>query len=111
MAFVVTLASTIQCSHGAAVQKSSSAKLKVGGQAVLLKSSLMGKGAPSCTNTNANNGEAPCSAVMDVSGEATKLKAGSPVLLDNLGGKTNSTPAPPGTISAASVGQSKLKAV
>jgi hypothetical protein len=85
MAGVLTVASTVTCTHGAAVEISSSAKLTVGGSAVLLRDGVEGKTVDSCpANT-------PCKTVTAVTaGEASKLTAGgAPVLLDGLVAATN----------------------
>jgi hypothetical protein len=116
MAGVLTTASTVLCgpdvppNHGGTVAVSSTAKLKVNGNPVLIKSSIAGKSVGGC-KTPQSNSTKPCTTVSSVlSGEASKLKAGgSPVMLDStLSGQTDG--APPGTLSA-SAGQNRLTAI
>lgn len=116
MANVLTMGSTILCgvlvplkAHGGTVATTSSAKLTVGNNAVLLASSL---GAISgCQNAPPPTGATPCKKVLTVLpiSLATKLQAGgSSVLLDSLAGTTDGTPVGPLNVTA---NQTKLTAV
>jgi hypothetical protein len=103
MPAALTTGSTITCSHQGTVQLSSSAKLKAGGKAVLLESSL---GAiPDCPNqTSSTTKDKKVASV--TAGVATKLKAdGNGVVLASLAGQGDGSP--PGTLSATA-DQSKL---
>lgn len=104
MAKVLTNADSVNCPHSpGAAAKTVSAKLKVGGNAV-----LVGLGPVSqCSATAAPN--VPCGAVTLSAGRATKLFAGgSAVLLDTL--KATAAGNPGGSLSVLPQ-QSKLTAV
>jgi hypothetical protein len=133
MSGVLTTASTVTCGHGAGkVQTSSSAKLKVNGAPVLLKSSIDRRSVSGCVTPVADDPSPagrPCTAVTSApavppappplppgvtAGEATKLKAGGqPVMLDTLKGSTNGMVAKtsPQPTLAGTAGQTKLTAV
>jgi len=114
MAGVLTTASVVTCGHSGTVSTSSSAKLKVSGNPVVLKVGVQGKSVSGClTVTDPNTGALQCSLVATVSsGEAVKLKAGGQgVILDTLSGGTNGTVG--GLVQnllSATAGQSKLTA-
>lgn len=116
MAGVLTTASNVKCGHGPGrVSTSGSAKLKVGGNAVLLKTGVSSKSVSGCTTvTDANTSSLQCSTVSSVTaGEATKLKVGgSFVMLDTLAGQTDGqVSGTPQVALSATAGQTKLKAV
>ena len=76
---VLTTSSSVSCVQGGKVSPlTSSAKLKVGGDAVLLKNQVSSWTVTGCGNTNS-----PCATVSaPTAGVSTKLKVqGSPVLL------------------------------
>ncbi len=112
---VLTVASTVLCGtsapklHGGTVAATSSAKLAVGNQAVLVATSL---GAiAGCLNAPPPTGATPCLKVLTVLpvSMATKLQAGgNGVLLETLKGTTNGVPIGP---LLATAGQAKLMAV
>jgi hypothetical protein len=119
MAGVLTTASTVKCGHGSGkVQTSSSAKLSVEGNAILLKTGIVNKSVSGCgTVAKADSSgptDKPCTSVAAVTGgEATKLKAdGKPVMLDTLAGSTDGmvSKTTPQTKLKATVGQSRLTA-
>ena len=114
MPLVLTEASTVQCAHAGSVQLSSSAKLSVGGDKVLLMDGVQGASVSGCpTPDDTNAPSTKCRTVATASGTATKLKVGGkPVVLESLSGTTDGTPPPTGaTISVVNAGHSKLKAV
>ncbi len=118
MAGVLTTSSKVICGHGGTVSTSSSAKLKVSGNPVLLKTGIAQQAISGCTTTvkppPPGPVSKPCISVTSVdSGEATKLKAGgNPVILDLLTGQTDGTivNVTPQKLLSATAGQSKLKA-
>ncbi len=138
MAGVLTEASKVLCgpapAHGGTVAVSSTAKLTVGGHAVLLESSIADKPVSGCGITPASDPSGPTaekclkvSAVPQVpgppppveppaitGGRATKLTVGSsPVMLDTLAGFTNGMIAkvsPQQNLTATAV-QTKLTAI
>jgi hypothetical protein len=89
---VLTAATTLQCSHGAPVSKTSDAKLTVSGSAVLLDSQVASWSIATCTQTGSS--QTPCTKVETPTAGATdKLKVGtSKVLLDSLEATTNGKP-------------------
>jgi len=112
MPAVLTAGSTLKCAHQGTVSTSGSSKLKVDGNDVLI---LAGLGAwsigPECTNKGGSL--KPCTKVVPppAAGVATKLIVdGSPAILDTLSVITDSTPAPPGLVTAQSANQNKLVA-
>jgi hypothetical protein len=135
MSGVLTTASSVTCGHApGAVQTSSNAKLTVGGNPVLLKSSIDRQPVSGCVTPPATDASGPtagpCTFVTGdpyvpapppaagspgvTAGEAQKLTAnGNPVMLDTLAGKTNGMVAKttPQTLLAATAGQSKLTAI
>ncbi len=116
MGAVLTTASKVACGHDPGkVATSATAKLKVNGNLVLLKSGIAGKSVSGCsTVTDPNTSTLQCSTVTSVTaGEATKLKAGgSPVMLDTLAGATNGTVSgTPQTKLSATASQTKLTAI
>ncbi|MFF2576292.1 hypothetical protein [Streptomyces goshikiensis] len=126
MGKVLTTASTVTCGHvpeppagpppvpppppppvPGLIATSSTQKLKVSGEPVLVKSNLMGATIANCPNTGSP--PTPCTSVLGVSsGESRKLRSGGfPVVLDRIGLTTNgSVPLPPVLTPAAN--QSKL---
>ena len=110
MSKALTTGSDVQCGHKGAVQVSSSAKLTIGGNAVLLTSGVMGSSVANC-GTPISSTTAPCSTVLSVlpTSLAQKLTVGGlPVVLDTLSGLTDGKP--PGSLLSKPV-QSKLTAV
>ena len=118
MAGVLTTSSKVICGHGGTVSTSSSAKLKVSGNPVLLKTGIAQQAVSGCLTPTTPPPPGPasikCTLVSSVdTGEATKLKAGgNPVMLDTLTGQTNGIIAnvTPQKLLSATAGQSKLKA-
>jgi hypothetical protein len=116
---VLTKGSNVTCGHGGTVVTSSPAKLKVNGQAVLLKDGIASKPVSGCTTPPASDPSGPtaipCATVTSVDlGEATKLKVdGSAVMLETLAGKTDGMVAKmtPQTLLSATAGQNKLTAI
>jgi hypothetical protein len=114
----LTTGSTVLCGHGGTVSTTSSAKLKVSGNAVLLKDGIANQSVSGCltvvTPPPPGPVSTPCLSVTAVdSGEATKLKAGGkPVVLETLKGETDGKVAnvTPQLLLSATAGQSKLKA-
>ena len=108
MPFVLTTGSTVLCGHGATVTPTSSAKLTVAGEAVLLENT-----APTWSfDTNCGqtaSGQTKCAAITTVSGGASsKLSVGGiPVLTDSLSAVT--TGAPANTDLSATAGQNKME--
>lgn len=93
---VLTTASKVHCAHPLAgvpstVQTEGNAKLRVGGQAVLLKTGIVGHKVTGCGITGPNS--SPCSAVSAITaGDKGRLRVGGvPVVMDTLDGKTNGT--------------------
>jgi len=115
MAKVLTEATNLTCPNNGTVSKSSSAKLRVSGHAVLLESQVPGwtiPGVPdpsACTQTDTSSGQVPCTKVISVTaGQAAKLTVGgSKVLLDSLEATTNGVP---NNALSASPGAAKLQA-
>ena len=107
MATVLTTGSSVTCSHQGRVALSSSAKLKVANNPVLLSTDFASWGITNCTQTGGP--PTPCTNIVSVAtGPASKLTVGRvPVMLDTLAGPTNG--APPGTVSATA-GHTKLTA-
>jgi len=110
---VLTTASEVLCgkltasNHGGVVATTSSAKLKVNGAAVLLKTGI-GPSVSDCTTPSTSSSK-PCASATITSGEASKLTAGgSPVMLAALKGTADGVP--PGAV-LASAKQNKLTAV
>src|SRR5258708_18625794 len=118
MSFVLTTSSKVICGHGGTVSTSSSAKLKVSGNPVLLKTGISGQSISGCLTPTMPPPPGPksqkCTSVTSVdSGEATKLTAGGKsVVLDTLAGETDGivANATPQLLLSATAGQSKLKA-
>jgi hypothetical protein len=109
MANALTTGSSITCSFQGSAKVSSSAKLQVGGEAVLLASDVTSWTMSGC-NQMTGNTKTPCAKLGAVSaGKATKLQVGSAaVLLDSFQAMTA---APPAAHSAsAKNGRSKLQA-
>lgn len=120
MAGVLITNSTVTCGHSGNVTVTSTQKLKVGNNPVLVKASIQGKSIPDCkTIAPANDPSGTqtgqkCTTVSSVgSGEATKLKVnGQAVMLDTLSGTTDGMVAKitPQTLLSATAGQTKLTA-
>lgn len=114
MAGVLTTNSTIQCPDSGKVQTSSTAKLTVSNNAVLLKPDFSSWSISGCSNpTDPNSGSKTCLKTVGLTaGAAQKLTCGgsSAVLLDTLQGTSDATP-PPHNMLSATAGQSKLTAV
>jgi hypothetical protein len=111
MSAVLTLGSRVTCSNQGTVTLSSSAKLTVQGEAVLLLASVAGQSIAGCTHpVDPNTSNALCTAVASVTGTPSSvLTAGGAGVLVGVSGMGNSTPPPPDTLSA-SAGQSLLTA-
>ena len=116
----LTNAGDVLCGHSGKAVLASTAKLKVSGQSVLLKTDIAGKPVSGCAIVLASDSggvsDKPCLNVASVTaGEATKLKVnGVPVILDDqLAGTTDGMQAhtTPLTALSGSAVQSKLKAV
>jgi|GEM_PF-1146768 len=119
---VLTTASNVNCGHPlaatqlpGAVNTVSTAKLRVDGRPVLVKSGILLKTISKCGITGPNS--TPCSLVSGVTtGESLKLRAGGqPVMLDTLKGTTDGklqgdVPPTPQPKLAATAGQAKLQA-
>jgi hypothetical protein len=95
MAGVLITSSTVTCGHSGNVVVTSTQKLKVGNNPVLVKVSIADKSIAGCTTAPASDASGPtakpCKKVSLVSnGEATKLKVnGQAVMLDTLSGETD----------------------
>jgi hypothetical protein len=109
----LTTGSDVECGHKGTVSTSSSVKLTVDGNPVLVADGVVSKTVSGCT-TPSSSGPPPTSPCISVQSIlptclATKLTAGgAAVVLDTLAGLTDG--APPGTL-AAVAGQSKLNVV
>lgn len=124
MASVLTTNSTVTCGHSGNVAVTSTQKLKVNNNSVLVRTSIEGKSIPatplpgSCQTQPASDPSGPtakpCTKVSSVDhGEATKLKVnGQAVMLDTLSGTTDGMVAKttPQTLLSATAGQAKLTA-
>jgi hypothetical protein len=119
MPAVLTMASEVLCGtaiptppqHGGRVSVSSTAKLTVDGQPVLVKDSILGKSVAGCTTPNdSSKSLKTCLSVSSITnGEATKLTTGGKqVMLDTCAGATDGNP--PGTV-PADAKQDKLTAI
>lgn len=117
MANVVTTASTVSCGHAVppkqgTVTLTSSAKLKIGDDAVVL--GIAAADVADCGTVNdAPHGNVPCLKATATTGSATKLRVGDqPVLLDTLSGTTTGTvgSVTPQTLLAWKSGPTKLQA-
>jgi hypothetical protein len=111
MAGVLTTGSTVTCGHTppGLVMPQSGAKLAVGGEPVLVESSIQ-MIAPGCTPRV--QGDVPCSAVGQITaGRSAKLSVGgAAVMLATLGGTTKGASGTPGTIGGV-LGSLTVKAV
>ena len=113
MTKVITTKATITCSHKGTVKLSSRSTLKVDENPVLVKGDVADLAVQGCTNTDASQGQKPCTKLTTLdAGEASKLRLSGdpakPVLLDTATGATDSTPL--GTWSVQDPGQTKLNA-
>src|SRR5262245_3741136 len=112
---VLTTGSNITCGHEGTVATSSTAKLKVNGQPVLLREGIVGKAVENClTPTVSNPTSSPCTSVSSVDkGKATKVTAGgSAVMLETLTGGTNGVVnGKAQTLLSATAGQSNLTTI
>src|SRR5258708_394033 len=121
---VLTTQSTVTCGHRlllktGTVQIASTAKLKVSGEAVLLRASVVGKSIPDCGSPvppKGPQGNIMCTTVLTVANAPQpKLKVnGDPVLVERITGSTSGTvvndpeqPTPQKKL-AATANQSKL---
>lgn len=125
MGNVLTTDSRVTCGHSGNVEVTSTQKLKVSNNSVLVKTSIEGKSipvipSPGCCQTqpvsDASGTTAnPCTTVSSVTrGEATKLKVnGQAVMLDTLAGETNGMVLKirPQKLLSATAGQTKLMAI
>src|SRR6266852_7198224 len=107
MANALTTGSQISCAHQGIASTTSSAKLTVGGNPVLLANGFSAWAIGGCTQVG--TGLTPCAKIAAISvGQATKLSVGGvAVLFDSLVGTTNGSPV--NTLSATA-NQSKLSA-
>lgn len=105
---VLTMGSTVNCADQGTVAKSSSAKLKVSGNAVLVKASVDSKTISNCPVPNTNS-TSKCMTATVTGGESTKLKVGgAAVLVGTMIGQSDGLPGPkPLSVTPA---QSKLSA-
>jgi hypothetical protein len=117
MAKVLTVASSLTCSHGGTVQlKSSQTQLTVDGNAVLVQGDLDGATISNCptpVSTAPAPVTKPCQTVVSMlSGASASLKVGGkPVLLETAQGVTDGVTTPPTNAwSVKSAGQTKLDA-
>jgi hypothetical protein len=106
---VITTTASITCPSSGTVEKTSDAKLQVGGNPVLLEGQVSSWTVKNCLQTKTNSGEVQCLTVSaPTKGTAAKLTVGgSKVLLDSLEATTNGKPK--NELSTAS-GESKLQA-
>ena len=119
MAGVLITSSTVICGHSGNVAVTSTQKLKVSNNPVLVKASISGKSISGCATPAASDPSGPtakpCTTVSSVgSGEATKLKVnGQAVMLDTLSGTTDGMAAKitPQTLLSATAGHTKLTAI
>ncbi len=111
MSAALTLGSSVTCSNQGTVSTSSSAKLTVQGQAVLLLASVTGAPIAGCKHpVDPNTSNAMCTAVATATGTPSSvLTAGGAGVLIGVSGFGNSTPPPPDALSATA-GQSLLTA-
>ena len=113
---VLTTTSEIACAHslGKIAILSSSAKLKVNSQSVLLKTGIEGKMITGCPISDSNT-SLRCKKVSTITaGEATKLTIGQqrkPVMFTTLQGTTDGIPPATGAAISGKATQNKLKAV
>ncbi len=107
MAYVLTTASTIECSHGGTVDVTNEPNLKVDNKPVLIGiGPTFSKKCP--LTDNASTGTVQCKSAFITGGTASKLKVGgSPVMLDTVMGTTDGG-APPPTPITVKANQSKL---
>lgn len=93
MAKVLTTNSKVDCGHGGVVNTTSTSKLKVDGQSVLLANEFP-NWSISLTCSQKGSNQKQCSKISSISnGRSTKLKVnGIEVLLDTLSGITNGVP-------------------
>lgn len=114
MTKVITTKATITCSHKGTVTPSSQGTFKADGNPVLVKGDVVGAAVAGCKNTDASQGQKPCTklSTLDDGGEASALRLSGdpakPVLLKTATGTTDSTP--PGTWSVQDPGQTTLDA-
>jgi hypothetical protein len=117
MAFALTTESTIECPHHGTVKPSSSAKLTVGGNAVLLNNQLSGLPIEKCeTVPETSKSITKCLTIQSESGgTAGKLSVGGvAVLLDSVKAFSEGMPPPPEPRPPQMIikaGESKLQAV
>jgi hypothetical protein len=108
---VLTMNATIGCGHDPGkATPSSTKKLKVDSNPVLVKASVNGKSVSACPKTNTNAGESPCLTLTVTGTEATKLKAGGEAVLIGLAGSTDGTASPLGKPTVTGGTQTKLTA-
>ncbi len=94
MSDVLTLASSVTCQFQGTVATSSSAKLTVQGQAVLLIASVAGAAISGCQHPSSSS-SSPCVTVAAVTGTpSTVLTAGNAGVLTAVVGTGTSTPTP-----------------
>jgi len=109
----------VTCGHSGNVAVTSTQKLRVNNNPVLVKASIESKVIAGCATVPASDPSGPtakpCTAVSSVtSGEATKLKVnGQAVMLDTLSGTTDGMVAKttPQMLLSATAGQTKLTAI
>jgi hypothetical protein len=112
MSGVLTTGSSVTCSNNGSVATSSSAKLRVAGNPVLVQSGIASKSISNCAHPiDSNSGANKCFTVLTVAPSTFSMKlttGGSGAALDTLSG-TGSATNPPDTLSAQA-GQTKLTA-
>jgi hypothetical protein len=115
MSSPLTVSSDVECNHKGTVAITSTTKLTVGGNAVLISTGVVVQTINGCkTPTASNPPTKPCMTVMSILpvSQATKLTAGgAPVILDTLAGTTDGICVPPPAKLIAAAGQNKLTAV
>jgi hypothetical protein len=111
----LTASSDVECNHKGTVGVSSSTKLTVGGNAVLIATGVVGTAISGCLTPIATTPPTqPCKTVLAILpvSQATKLTAGgAPVILDTLAGTTDGICIPPPGMLVGVAGQSKLTTV
>ncbi|MCC5858922.1 MAG: hypothetical protein JJT90_12250 [Ectothiorhodospiraceae bacterium] len=112
MAKVLTTAGTVICGHGGNATLSSSAKLTVDGDPVLLQSDFSSWPFDAgCAQKDSSSSQVQCATITGITGGAsTKLTVGGvAVLLDTLSGGTSGSPNNT-DLAATAAGQDKLEA-
>jgi hypothetical protein len=109
---VLTTGSSVICGHGATASLSSSAKLTVQGEAVLLENEYSSwTFQVGCAQTDSSKSQKPCAIITEISGgQSSKLTVnGISVLIDTLSGLSDGNPGK--TDVSATASQDKLEAI